>query len=243
MPTRILPTARVDRTAPTATSAAPETRGRHRGATPPKSRYAAVATTAVLGAGIVALGTAASLQPPDRPASAVASADSPVAGIGLGDGIPNVHGSAAHFDPRIGFSTGRATRSRPAKPISILPIGVAHMTTCFCMRWGVHHDGIDLAAPMLTPIYAAKAGVVKDAGPAEGFGNKVVITHDSRTETLYGHMEKVLVHPGERVRAGQLIALVGSRGNSTGPHLHFEVHLNGTPVDPVPWLERYGIKY
>jgi len=117
------------------------------------------------------------------------------------------------------------------------------MTSCFCMRWGVHHDGIDLAAPMLTPIYAAQAGVVKEAGADPGFGNKVVITHDTKTDTLYGHMEKILVREGERIRAGQLIALIGNRGQSTGPHLHFEVHLLGTPVDPVPWLERRGVKF
>lgn len=203
-----------------------------------------MATTAILGAGIVALATAASLQPQGHATpAAAASVDSPVAGIGLGDGVPAVHGTAARFDPRVGFVTPRATRNRAPQTIYILPIGVSRMTTCFCMRWGEFHTGVDLAAPMLTPIYAAKAGVVKEAGEAPGFGNAVIITHDTRTETLYGHMEKVLVRKGERVRAGQLIALVGSRGVSTGPHLHFEVHIQGTPVDPVPWLARNGIKY
>lgn len=204
---------------------------------------------AVLGAGIVALATAASLPAAGRapvPASA-SGANAPVAGVGLGvggPGVQGVQGNTATYDPRVGVVAPRAARSRTtAYAESLLPPGLGIMTTCFCMRWGVHHDGVDLAAPMLTPIYAAAPGVVKEAGPDPGFGNKVVITHDATTETMYGHMERVLVRNGQRVRAGQLIALVGSRGQSTGPHLHFEVHLLGVPVDPVPWLKLHGIKY
>ncbi len=221
--------------------------GRHRGAPPPKSRYAAVATTAILGAGIVALATAASLPGSNTgtlPAAASVSVDSPVAGLGRSDGVPAVHGTAARYDPRVGIVAPRAARSRPKTVTgSLLPRGVGRLTSCFCPRWGSFHNGLDIAAPMLTPIYAASAGVVTEAGPKSGFGNWVVIAHDSTTDTLYGHMEKVLVREGQKVRAGQLIALVGNRGFSTGPHLHFEVHLNGTPVNPTPWLERRGIRY
>lgn len=204
-----------------------------------------MATTAILGAGIVALATAASLQPAvsTLPAAAAATADSPVAGIGLGDGVPAVHGTSAFYDPRVGFAAPRAARVRPAQPVSLLPLGVARFTSCFCPRWGTFHNGIDLAAPMFTPIYAAAAGTVEEAGAESGFGNVVRIRHNASTETLYGHMERILVREGQRVRAGQLIALVGNRGFSTGPHLHFEVHLLGTPIDPVPWLERRGIRY
>jgi murein DD-endopeptidase MepM/ murein hydrolase activator NlpD len=110
------------------------------------------------------------------------------------------------------------------------------------MRWGRFHDGIDLAAPFGTPIYAVADGVVEKAGPDAGFGNLIVIRHDKDTETEYGHEEAILVRKGQRVHAGQLIALVGSRGVSTGPHLHFMVKVDGVAVDPVPWLARRGVK-
>jgi murein DD-endopeptidase MepM/ murein hydrolase activator NlpD len=119
------------------------------------------------------------------------------------------------------------------------------MTTCFCQRWGTMHWGIDLAAPMMTPEYAAKDGVVLRAGSASGYGQAVYILHDNGDVTVYGHMEKILVDAGDVVEAGDTIALLGSRGQSTGPHLHFEVHkggLDGKRVDPVAWLEANGVE-
>ena len=86
--------------------------------------------------------------------------------------------------------------------------------------------------------------MVIKAGPASGFGKWVVIEHADGYVTVYGHMEKFLVTVGERVQAGQLIALVGAEGESTGPHLHFEVHANGLDgrrVDPIPWLAARGV--
>jgi murein DD-endopeptidase MepM/ murein hydrolase activator NlpD len=79
------------------------------------------------------------------------------------------------------------------------------------------------------------------AGPSNGFGNLIVIKHADGTETWYGHEEAVLVSVGQYVRAGQRIALVGSLGESTGPHLHFQVMVHGTAVDPVPWLAARGV--
>ena len=97
------------------------------------------------------------------------------------------------------------------------------------------HSGVDLAAPEGTPVHAAAAGVVHVVlGP--GFGLHLVLTHDSRTQTLYGHLSAVLVKEGYNAGRGELIALVGSTGLSTGPHLHFEVRAEGTPVDPREWL-------
>jgi murein DD-endopeptidase MepM/ murein hydrolase activator NlpD len=131
-----------------------------------------------------------------------------------------------------------------ARPHVVLPVGGARMTTCFCMRWGTMHWGIDLAAPMLTPEYAAEDGVVLRAGAASGFGQAVYILGVSGDVTVYGHMEKILVDPGDVVSAGDKIALLGSRGQSTGPHLHFEVHqggMNGKRIDPVAWLRARGI--
>ena len=117
-------------------------------------------------------------------------------------------------------------------------------TSCYCERWGTMHWGIDIAAPMYTPMYSAGDGVVVQAGPATGFGQAVYIQHNNGDVTVYGHMEVIEVVTGQRVAAGQEIALVGSQGFSTGPHLHFEVHIGGIGgirVDPVIWLANRGI--
>ncbi len=99
------------------------------------------------------------------------------------------------------------------------------------------HTGIDLGGPFGTPIVAAADGVVVSAEVSTaGYGNHVIIAHAGGLLTLYGHLEAMLVKPGDAVKAGQPIGLLGSTGNSTGPHCHFEVRVNGTPVDPRPFL-------
>ncbi len=96
------------------------------------------------------------------------------------------------------------------------------------------HAGLDFTAPQGTPIYATANGVAKTAGNSgNGYGNHVVINHGYGYETLYGHMFKVKVRVGQRVRRGEIIGYVGSTGKSTGPHCHYEVHKNGTRIDPV----------
>ncbi|MBV9961785.1 MAG: M23 family metallopeptidase [Parafilimonas sp.] len=96
------------------------------------------------------------------------------------------------------------------------------------------HAGLDFAAPIGTPIYATADGTVTDAGfDAGGYGNRVIINHGYGYETLYGHMYKTKARPNQKVKRGELIGYVGSTGKSTGPHCHYEVHRNGTPVDPV----------
>jgi murein DD-endopeptidase MepM/ murein hydrolase activator NlpD len=117
-------------------------------------------------------------------------------------------------------------------------------SSCFCMRWGVMHDGIDLAGPMGSPIVAAGDGVVVAAGPAAGFGLWVVIQHANGDCSVYGHMYHYYVSVGQHVVAGQHIADIGDNGQSTGPHLHFGVmqgHYRGPYIDPVPWLKDRGI--
>jgi murein DD-endopeptidase MepM/ murein hydrolase activator NlpD len=97
------------------------------------------------------------------------------------------------------------------------------------------HTGIDLAAPTGTPIYASGDGVIDKAGWVSGYGKKVEIKHVNGFETDYGHMSRIAdgMTPGARVRQGQIIGYVGSTGNSTGPHLHFEIKVNGRVVDPL----------
>ena len=134
--------------------------------------------------------------------------------------------------------------AEPATPDAVMPIDGARVTSPFGPRWGTLHAGVDLAAPMMTPEYAAMDGVVLEAGPASGYGNVIYVQHDNGDVTVYGHMEQVLVEPGQVVKAGETIALVGSRGQSTGPHLHFEVRLGGLtgePVDPLAYLRERGV--
>jgi murein DD-endopeptidase MepM/ murein hydrolase activator NlpD len=103
------------------------------------------------------------------------------------------------------------------------------------------HTGIDLAAPAGTPVLAAAAGiVVAVVSGTTGYGNYVVIAHAAGLTTLYGHLETALVTAGQTVAQGQPIGLEGSTGNSTGPHCHFEVRVDGQPVDPTPFLPPGG---
>jgi murein DD-endopeptidase MepM/ murein hydrolase activator NlpD len=118
------------------------------------------------------------------------------------------------------------------------------VTSCYGERWGTLHAGIDIAAPIGTPVYTPERGVVLRAGPASGFGLAVAVQHGDGTITLYGHVNQMFVSEGQMVSAGQQIAEVGNRGQSTGPHLHFEVHTGGlyvNRVNPVPWLRAHGI--
>jgi murein DD-endopeptidase MepM/ murein hydrolase activator NlpD len=131
-----------------------------------------------------------------------------------------------------------------ARPDAVLPVDGGRLTSGFGSRWGTVHAGIDLAAPMRTPEYAAMDGVVLEAGPASGYGLAVYVQHANGDVTVYGHMDEILVTPGQVVRAGDTVALLGNRGQSTGPHLHFEVRLGGLggqKVDPVPYLRERGV--
>jgi murein DD-endopeptidase MepM/ murein hydrolase activator NlpD len=119
------------------------------------------------------------------------------------------------------------------------------VSSCYGWRWGALHGGVDIAAPIGTPVYAATSGTVRRAGTATGFGYAVYIEGDDGAVTVYGHVNRYFVDVGERVSAGEQIAEVGNRGQSTGPHLHFEVHpggrLYGGHVDPVRWLNARGV--
>jgi murein DD-endopeptidase MepM/ murein hydrolase activator NlpD len=96
------------------------------------------------------------------------------------------------------------------------------------------HAGLDFTAPIGTPIYATADGIVSEAGfNAGGYGNRVIIDHGYGYETLYGHMYRIKVKLGQKIKRGEVIGYVGSTGKSTGPHCHYEVHKGGQPVDPV----------
>ena len=106
------------------------------------------------------------------------------------------------------------------------------------------HYGVDIAASIGTPIYAPEGGRVLQAGPASGFGLVVYIQHADGSITVYGHINAYFVTAGQQVARGQQIAEVGNRGQSTGPHLHFEVHNGGlykNRSNPVSWLSARGV--
>ena len=139
---------------------------------------------------------------------------------------------------------GELSASRAARqPKTVLPVS-GRLTTCFCKRWGTMHYGLDLAAPLGTPIYAASDGVVLKAGRVPGFGNAVYIQDADGNVHLYGHMRYYDVQAGQIVHAGDQIAKVGNEGQSTGPHLHYEIHrggMTGKPTDPKVWLADRGV--
>ncbi len=140
------------------------------------------------------------------------------------------------------FSEERAAREAAARrPLFVLP-AAGSFTSNFGARWGTLHAGIDIAGPIGTPILAVADGEVIDSGPASGFGMWIRLLHADGTVTVYGHIDQSMVTVGQQVLAGDQIATMGNRGFSTGPHLHFEVHLNGVDkIDPVPWLATRGI--
>lgn len=98
------------------------------------------------------------------------------------------------------------------------------------------HDGIDLAAPLATPVKTARAGTVLYAGAQKGYGLIVIIDHGDDLITLYAHNRDLRVRTGQKVREGQVVSTVGESGRTSGPHLHFEVRKGGLPVDPLDWL-------
>jgi murein DD-endopeptidase MepM/ murein hydrolase activator NlpD len=169
----------------------------------------------------------------------------PQASISVAEAEARLEEVAASRAARAAAEAAAAEAAREAaRPKAVLPVSGARFTSGFGARWGTFHRGIDLAAPMRTPEYAAMDGVVLRAGSASGFGLAVYILHENGDVTVYGHMDEILVEPGQFVEAGETIALLGNRGQSTGPHLHFEVHeggIDGERINPVPWLEERGV--
>ncbi|RAV32139.1 M23 family metallopeptidase [Corynebacterium heidelbergense] len=149
---------------------------------------------------------------------------------------------AGQLDSAMRFAAQRAAADLAARaPMAAKP-AEGTMTSPFGPRWGGFHNGIDIANAIGTPILAVEDGTVIDSGPASGFGQWIRIKHEDGSVSVYGHMQTLDVAVGQKVTAGQKIAGMGSMGFSTGSHLHFEIHPDGTnPVDPIPWLAAHGI--
>lgn len=150
---------------------------------------------------------------------------------------------AAAFAPAQSSDWVAPQRGRTADGRTVVLPASGRYTSGFGPRWGTVHQGIDIANSLGTPIYAVMDGTVIAAGPARGFGNWVVIKHDGGEVSVYGHMRYYDVQVGQRVRAGEKIASIGNEGQSTGPHLHFEIKPDGVNhADPQAWFEQQGIK-
>ncbi len=150
--------------------------------------------------------------------------------------IDSLQKVSAELAARIQAAQSHSSVPRPASSSGFIwPVG-APITSPFGWRWGRMHEGIDLGAAYGTPIEAAAAGVVIYAGWMEGYGNLTAIDHGGGLSTAYGHQSRIVVGVSEQVAQGQVIGYVGSTGHSTGPHLHFEVRVDGQPVDPLGYL-------
>lgn len=131
-----------------------------------------------------------------------------------------------------GGGYSRSTKKHYAVPMA----SYVYISSEYGPRWGSTHTGVDFAASTGTAIYAWKDGVVTTAGWSGGYGNFIEVRHNDGTVSRYGHCSKIAVSKGQTVSAGQTIGYVGSTGNSTGPHLHFEIKVNGSFVNPLNYL-------
>ena len=149
--------------------------------------------------------------------------------------IDSLQAASADLAAKIRAAQSHSTVQRLSGAGFMWPVN-APITSPFGWRWGRMHEGIDLGAPYGSPIAAAAAGVVIYAGWEGGYGNLTVIDHGGGLATAYGHQSRIAVSVGQNVAQGEIIGYVGSTGHSTGPHLHFEVRVNGQAVDPLGYL-------
>jgi murein DD-endopeptidase MepM/ murein hydrolase activator NlpD len=138
-------------------------------------------------------------------------------------------------------TAGGATLAALHRPPPTCPIALARPVDAplgdpFGPRGVMFHAGVDLIAPLGTPVAAAAPGRVEFVGANDGWGNLVVVSHESEVDTLYAHLSRMDVRVGQTVAAGTILGRVGATGDATGPHLHFEVHLRGASVDPLTGL-------
>jgi murein DD-endopeptidase MepM/ murein hydrolase activator NlpD len=196
-----------------------------------------VVTSAFVGAGLVAMGASATL--PDAKTvnpNALSDLDNASAATELAERSEDVDRSSRDEERSL---TTSLNQQRP--DVWLLPLKGYRYTSPYGMRWGKLHAGVDLAIREGTPFRAVHAGTVTLAKWYGGYGNCVIIDHGNGTETVYGHASGLLVREGQKVQAGDPIGLVGNTGHSYGSHLHFEVHINGVPRDPIPWMRAKGV--
>jgi murein DD-endopeptidase MepM/ murein hydrolase activator NlpD len=149
--------------------------------------------------------------------------------------------AAAAAKARAAAAAAKAAAARLAQLHRWVRPNAGPLSSPFGMRWGRMHEGVDLAGGYGSPIRAAVAGTVLYAGSESGYGEVLKVLDWDGTQTWYGHMSKFMVKVGDQVTPGEEVALVGAAGDATGPHLHFEVRIGGTPVDPIPFLAARGV--
>jgi len=214
-------------------------RGRRRVPTPPRSRYAVVGLSAFLGAGAVALGAASNL--PD------AKAVNPAILAKLTDSsttkalAERYAGAARASRGQVRAAAAKTDPEKAARDVWLLPLDEYEFTAPYGVRWGKLHAGVDLAAPEGTPYKAVHAGQVTQAGYSGGYGYSITVKQANGVEVIYAHSRRLLVKVGDKVAAGQVIGEVGNTGYSYGTHLHLEIHENGAPTDPIPFLRDRGV--
>jgi murein DD-endopeptidase MepM/ murein hydrolase activator NlpD len=207
-------------------------RGRRRLPKLPSKRYAAVVSTAFIGASVVAL-TAGAMDGIAKPSDA----DMGTQVLSVEDRL-NAIDKANRSDDR-----GPAVNANQGAPDTwLMPLRANfQITTFYEERWGTFHFGVDLACPEGTPYYATHAGTVKLARWNGGYGYNIQIDNGNGILTIFGHSSQILVTEGQHVEAGQLIGLVGTTGYSTGPHLHYEITVDGKEFDPMKFMKERGV--
>lgn len=184
------------------------------------------------------------------PASAKTSAvsadlSSQIADTQIANGTASTESDAQFSQLFADWQAMDTTAPAAAAPVSIpsrMPLDNAALTSSYGMR--THpvlggrraHSGVDLAATTGTPIFATADGIVSKAGRFSSYGLYVSIEHGAKLQTRFAHMSRVAVSNGERVKKGDIIGYVGSTGRSTGPHLHYEVRVDGDAVNPIPYM-------
>lgn len=209
-------------------------RGRRRAPSPPRSRYAAVITTAFVGAGVVAFGAGAGLQD--------AKVDSISSDAALTEAASQRDAAANRPARSSGEKSLSSSMTRAPENAWVLPMRNYRVTSVFGQRWGRLHAGVDLGGIKEGhPINAVREGKVTLARWYGGYGNAVVIDHGGGVTTVYGHGSKIMVKEGQEVKAGDVILLAGNTGHSYGVHLHIEVRIDGSPVNPINYLKEHGV--
>jgi murein DD-endopeptidase MepM/ murein hydrolase activator NlpD len=149
--------------------------------------------------------------------------------------IDALQAASAALTERIRAAQGQSSTTTASSAGLVWPVS-GPVTSPFGWRWGRLHEGIDIGVSYGTPIHAAASGTVIYCGWESGYGNLTVLDHGGNLATAYGHQSSIAVSWGQHVTQGDVIGYVGSTGHSTGPHLHFEVRVNGSPVDPMGYL-------
>ncbi|MEV0683964.1 M23 family metallopeptidase [Nocardia sp. NPDC050378] len=156
--------------------------------------------------------------------------------FGIGNLPPEISGPLSQVEDILQGIQHQVAPPQAARPVA------GPISSGFGARWGAMHSGIDFADNLGAPIHSVMSGTVVEAGPASGFGLWVRVLQDDGTTAVYGHVNDMLVSEGQRVNAGQVIATVGNRGQSTGPHLHLEIwDQGGAKIDPLPYLASKGV--